>query len=153
MFVYSLFLPGAAVWADLTHWYHSVYEDPYEGLAEFLARMRKSGWQALAARLGLAWFLDEGAQALASNATLFALTCWLVSRRNVRSKVLARLAVPWLAMWEAFAFTGTLSVKAAAATHQNQGTAEVSIHTGRVHPSDMKGLLARCRSRKRLRSC
>ena len=85
---------------DLTHWYYSMYENPYEHLADMLCRLR-SRWRDMCFKLNIPYACEGGAWPHASLSAIWALTCQLVAARTLKPSVQRNLIAPWVALWAA----------------------------------------------------
>ena len=83
---------------DLTHWYYSMYEKPYEQVADMIRRLRHR-CEDMCSKLQMPFGLKAGAWPHASLSTLWALTCELISARTLRPKVQKLIIAPWVALF------------------------------------------------------
>ena len=85
---------------DLTHWYFSMYENPYEHVTDMLCRLR-SRWRDMCSKLTIPYACEGGAWPHASLSAIWALTCQLVAARSLRPSVQQHLIAPWVELWAA----------------------------------------------------
>ena len=104
MFAYTL--SGMRVWMDLTHWYFSMYENPYEHVADMLCRVRNR-WRNMCSKLNIPYACEEGAWPHASLSAIWALTCQLLAARTLKPNVQKQLIAPWVALWAAADYDST----------------------------------------------
>lgn len=94
-------LAGSRIWLDLTHWYFSVYSDPYENVTDMLCRVLPR-WKDMISKLRLYNGIDhQGSLPKSSMASLWALSCELLAARTLQNKVLQGIAAPWVELWSA----------------------------------------------------
>ena len=98
---------GLRVWMDLTHWYFSMYENPYEHVADMLCRLR-SRWRDMCSKLNLPYGCEEGAWPHASLSAIWALTCELISARTLKPSVQKHIIAPWVELWDAADYDSTV---------------------------------------------
>ena len=97
---------GLRVWMDLTHWYFSTYENPYEHIADMLCRLR-SRWRDMCSKLNIPYACEGGAWPHASLSAIWALTCELVAARTLKPSVQKSLIAPWVELWAAADYDST----------------------------------------------
>ena len=97
---------GLRVWMDLTHWYFSMYENPYEHIADMLCRLR-SRWKDMCSKLNIPYACKGGAWPHASLSAIWALTCELIAARTLKPTVQKLLIAPWVELWAAADYDST----------------------------------------------
>jgi hypothetical protein len=90
MLCYHMVLPGGRLWLDMTHWYFSIYDSPYESITSFIHR-HKSNWQKVCDSAGFHWAMDLGANPQACLATIWAASSELASARSLAPVVQSSL--------------------------------------------------------------
>jgi hypothetical protein len=103
------YMPGGRLWVDLTQWFFSVYEKPYDSLTLFVHR-HKARWETDAQSAGVAWGLQLGALPRACLATLWNICAELSCSRSLPSNMQNQL-VRWAShLWLHCPFTGRIPV-------------------------------------------
>ena len=89
---------GSLLWVDVTHWYYSVYESPYQNVNDRLFRLWKR-WEERVQHMQLHKGIERGPRPRSSLSSLWGLTCELFSARTVTAKRMNTLIHFWSVMW------------------------------------------------------
>jgi hypothetical protein len=101
--------PGGRLWVDMTNWYFSVYDCPYESITNFIGR-HKCNWQRSSDSAGYHWALNLGANPQACLATVWAASSALASARSLAPIVQSSLSRWASQLWLHCDFSGRVSV-------------------------------------------